>query len=302
MAYQIDSIKYLYSPDDSIICTFNDPADPDHVGFVTEMTGLGGAPIRQNIVERTEANGAVLGRQYRGARSFTWKGFVTAEGNMAAINARLDKIQTACEAMDSDARLIWFEDDDDDSLNARMSYVRLAEFIPSGMRPKEFYLAFTSANSEVFYPIIEHPDGDTEGVFTRPTDYGYRDGLIFDLEFPLSFGGVTTMTATLTNHGNTTAYPRFTFTHSVTNPKVVNEETGASLDLNLETAPGDILVIDMLARTVTLNGESIYNRDTVVFPESTFWGLLPGANTINFYCTDEIIGADPEWHFLSAYL
>lgn len=83
--------------------------------------------------------------------------------------------------------------------------------------------------------------------------------------------------AIIENTGDIWVYPTITLTGKYTNPKVSNLTTGKIVQLNVTTAPTDIIVIDMKNRTITLNGGSIaaYRSD-----DSSWWALLPGDNRV----------------------
>ena len=62
-----------------------------------------------------------------------------------------------------------------------------------------------------------------------------------------------------------------------TNPVITNLTTNKFIKLNLTSAVGDKIIIDMRERTITLNGGSILPyRDS----NSDWWGLVHGQNTI----------------------
>lgn len=301
MGYQIDGIRYINDLDGGRLCTFNDPTDSRFVGFVQEATGTDGPEVRENTVDLTEADGGKHGAFYHGRRVITWRGFIPVDGGAADWNAKMDQIAEATNAMRSDIQILWFEDNDDDPLNARMAYVRRQQR-PNfgGDRPKTFLLSFVSERAEVFYPHTSHPAGDTEGDFELASPYGYSDGLIFPLTFDMDFEGATYLTATLHNPGTATAYPKFTLPGAYTYPRIYNATNGGSIQLAIETEVGDELVIDHFNRTVTLNGEDAY--EYVQFPESTFWGLPPGDNVINVTWRAAAPDSNPSYYFLPAYI
>lgn len=84
------------------------------------------------------------------------------------------------------------------------------------------------------------------------------------------------------NAGDVPVYPVIVFTaggSGCTVPAVTNDTTGKTIAMRtgFAMAAGEVLVIDMDARTVTLEGVSAMNeRD----PESEMWALAPGDNSI----------------------
>jgi hypothetical protein len=81
----------------------------------------------------------------------------------------------------------------------------------------------------------------------------------------------------INNTGSAIIYPVITISNSATNPVITNLTTGQSIKINTTLSNGDILVIDMKQRTVSLNGSNILaSRDS----SSSWWGLALGLNQI----------------------
>jgi hypothetical protein len=112
-------------------------------------------------------------------------------------------------------------------------------------------------------------------VADAATGFGFPQG------FPLSFGSPTSIsTVTVTNGGNKPAGARINIPGPVVNPKILHDTSGAYLEFNITLVSGDYLDIDLLNRTVVLNGSaSRYNTKT---PSSRWFMLQPGANQIRF--------------------
>jgi hypothetical protein len=82
------------------------------------------------------------------------------------------------------------------------------------------------------------------------------------------------------NLGEVMIYPQFKIVGPTTNPTIFNLTENKFVKINVTTTnPTDELIIDMYARTVTLNGGSILSFRTL---DSTWWGLRTGDNVIQF--------------------
>lgn len=104
-------------------------------------------------------------------------------------------------------------------------------------------------------------------------------GLTFPLVFPLTFeSSGSTGQVTIYNNGNIETYPTLTITGLMTNPLIRNTTTGETFQLTYTSLVSDTIVIDMKARTVTLNGTTNLLGDVVA--GSDWWTLTPGANTV----------------------
>lgn len=83
--------------------------------------------------------------------------------------------------------------------------------------------------------------------------------------------------AQVDNTGDIYIAPQIVLTGVYTNPRITNVTTGAFIELNVTTAPGQVIIIDMKKRTITLDGGSVaaYRTD-----DSTWWQLQPGINVV----------------------
>lgn len=77
------------------------------------------------------------------------------------------------------------------------------------------------------------------------------------------------------NPTNDIVMPQIVLEGRFTEPIVENRTTGQQIKLNVTTAPGDLIIIDMLNRSITLNGGSILPARV-----GNWWGLVEGENRI----------------------
>ncbi|HVK25066.1 MAG TPA: hypothetical protein VM677_27210 [Actinokineospora sp.] len=116
-------------------------------------------------------------------------------------------------------------------------------------------------------------------------------GLIVPLTFPLDFGpGQTGGETTVTNLGNTDAWPTFRFSGPVTGPRILAPDVGGALVFDgAWTVPaGQTIEVDTDARTVTIVGSGV-SRDDRLFTRQWF-PLAPGPTRIQWQSTG---GYDP---------
>ena len=88
------------------------------------------------------------------------------------------------------------------------------------------------------------------------------------------------------NSGNFPTRPALTISGPCNTPRIENVTTGEFIACNLTVASGDMLVIDMGAHTVLLNGTA--SRYSTLVGGSTFWDLEPGANSLKFTSADSM--------------
>jgi hypothetical protein len=124
-------------------------------------------------------------------------------------------------------------------------------------------------------PIIY--DNTTGAELIVPLARMVYGGFSWPIEWPLVWGA-NSGPVTVTNNGTVFIQPKITLYDVMTNPVLTNRTTGDVFTLaGLTTSPGDVVVIDMKKRSVTLNGGNIFAR---VAPSSRWWGLVVGPNDI----------------------
>lgn len=108
-------------------------------------------------------------------------------------------------------------------------------------------------------------------------------GATFPLSFDVTFGSSSGGSFQMDNTGAYMTAPFFTITGPVAYPIITNQTTGEQIKLNIAIGPTDKLAVDCQSGTVTLNGA---NRNNTVDISTTFFGLVPGLNTIGFASSD----------------
>lgn len=118
-------------------------------------------------------------------------------------------------------------------------------------------------------------------------------GYVTPYDLPVDWAAGATP-STVLNSGNAIVFPVIELHDEAHNPIITNETTGETFGLDISTADGDVIVIDMNSRTVTLNGSNIMGNRT---DGSTWWGLTPGDNSIvlTSATSDDTVYAELQW-------
>lgn len=103
-------------------------------------------------------------------------------------------------------------------------------------------------------------------------------GFILPVILPIIFDAGTGGSVTINQTGNEDAYPIFTLTGPLTNPRIYNTASGKYMALTLSITGGQSVVIDMLNRTVVLGGAT--SEMSALTADSSFWPLVPGNNLL----------------------
>lgn len=220
MAYQpiateIGAIYKLTAPSGAV-AVFNDPADPNYVGMLTEITGLDSAEVRENATDLVEADGGAHGPFYFGRRPITFTVRVFGHATNAEREARVDRARRAALAMQADAILSW--------------------------KPSDWA---SRAYIELFTPVRRQQPFRESGAWVKDLQIA----LVSEFAYIFSTQSKTVATGVATeNRGNVPAYPLVRFTGASANPTITDgTRTFRTTGLNL--AAGEQVEFDMLNHT-----------------------------------------------------
>ncbi|HVI77456.1 MAG TPA: hypothetical protein VM715_04720 [Candidatus Acidoferrum sp.] len=124
-------------------------------------------------------------------------------------------------------------------------------------------------------------------------------GFHFPITFPWTFGGqVVGGSAVINNAGSIESEPVIVLRNRWANAMIINAATAQSLYLPISTNPGDIIVVDCGALTVTKNGADISNK---VVDTGGFIFLAKGDNNISVTATSADASAAVDFKYRSAW-
>lgn len=237
--------------------------------LVPGLSGLGKPPIRTGAGQFGGRDGGYVSSQYYGMRPVTIPGYYLGD-----------------------------DCDDAEALRAQLNAIPIRKLLP---------IFVTTFTGQIYYfegyidDLKNDIEASTEGAFqihlTCPDPYLYDAGDGTDPDsgwinqefYKVGGGGYTTpyalpvtwtpgqTPAQVENTGDIYIYPQLILTGKYTNPRITNLTTGAFIELEVTTAAGQVVVIDMKNRTITLDGGSVaaYRTD-----DSAWWALQPGLNVV----------------------
>jgi hypothetical protein len=248
----------------------------DSVFRLEQVTGFDGPNVRQNIEELPELDGAIAGDFFFGARPVTFRGRIIAS-TAADRNFNVTNLQRALRGLRGDVTL----KSQASGLPAMQATARLEQPLRvTGGYVKEFLIALVCPDPRMYSQTLN--SSSATGVATVP-------GAAFPWAFPVSFGGGTgqTLTLSVTNAGNFDTPPILRVTGPLRDP-IIRNSTPAQVSIglgNVVLGSGNWIEIDMGARTVVRDdGVSLYDR--VGFPGTDWWQLVPGSNTVDLFASD----------------
>ena len=258
---------------------------------ITSVDGLEGLPsLRVQDADRGYQDGAFSGRDFLNGRTIIMTMLITSgNGNTAFQNFNL--LQQNLQPQQSGTTPLQFQLSPAGGLQFINARVRAAKSVVD----PDYTYGFIKAQYEFFCPDPRYYDNTTQSAsmtYTAPL------GRTYPRVYPLTYGGgsYNTETAIVINSGWTTTYPLISIYGPVTNPVVGNLTTNAALNFNYTMAQSDVISIDLLNRTVLLNGIPARN---LLLGSSLWFAAIPGNNQFYFTGTGTTYGithATVQWN------
>lgn len=244
MGYEI-GIPYTLTGPDGTIAVFN-AQGANFVGYITDISGLDSALLRDNAEDVVEGDGGVHGDFYEGRRPIVID-FIIPEGTSAQRNAQMDRIERASNALRGDAVLTWQE--------SGTAIVKALWLRKNGLR-------FTGGVSK---------SGQLSMVSADPRILSFAVASVSDPASPLSIPA--------TNLGTKNAYPQLRVYGATTSPvTITNVATGRKVVLNYAIPGGkyvDIFTYPLGRNAVDSDGVRRYSK--IDFALTNWPFLSPGA-------------------------
>jgi hypothetical protein len=139
-------IPYYLDGPGSAFAVFNDKADANFVGYLTNIGGFESASVRESAEDLVEDDGGVHGDFFYGRRPVTLEGLIFPDDLTATEQSRQNKLLRAGDAMLTDAVLRWTEPGEPQKA---LWLRRQTEPKITGQRPKNFMLGMVSAASRI---------------------------------------------------------------------------------------------------------------------------------------------------------
>lgn len=243
------------------------------VVLVPPLQGMAKPPIRTSSGNFSGRDGGWLSSQFYSPRQIVVNGLINGNScdNAYELMCELQNMVTIRQLMP----FIY-------TTTTGTSYLAEVYLIDMNMditqdRIYEFQLTLLAPDPSFF---IVDPDDPNEGwieqTFTTIVGGGYVTPYVLPVEWSPS-----AQPTVINNPTDKIIYPQIIITGQYTNPQINNNSTGQFIKVNVTTAPGDVIIIDMANRTITLNGTSILATRT-----GNWWGLLPGETLVSLETDD----------------
>jgi hypothetical protein len=261
---------------------------------IIDVDGLEGLPeLRVQDDNRGFNDGAFTGRDFYSGRTLTFT-IHTFAGNGNSAHTNFNLLQTSLVPQTTGTQTLQFllsPSDTAKQLNARVRTRRT-------MIDPEYTFGYIRSQITMFAPDPRYFDtGQQTLVLAAPV----LSGRTYNRTYNRNYGSVTspTFTGTIVNNGWAYATPVVTVTGPASSPIIGNQATGQALTFNGTLGVSDVLVYDLGARTVTLNGVNARNLLTA---GSQFWTAAPGSTTVYLTATGATSATQASFTYYSAYV
>jgi hypothetical protein len=234
--------------------------------YIVSCTGLGISDIRTSSFVFSGRDGGLITDQFFDIRNINITGKI---GSDSQAQHQTDR-QALIDALPvGETFPVYFTMFDGTTYRIDCNLIKLTLDYNAGGLRSDFLLQLEAGD-----PLFYNTDGgdDHTANVLRVAQGGYVTPYIL----PVVWDSGSSPTI-VSNTGDSVTYPVITLTNAALNPSITNQATNESFELTLSMLAGDIVVIDMANRTVTLNGVSVIGNKT---DASVWWGLQPGDNGI----------------------
>lgn len=248
---------------------------------IQSVDGLEDLPeIRSQDDNRGYNDGMFSGRDFLGGRTITME-MLTLGGGGNNAQQNFNLLQNALIPQQDGTTTMQFQLATTDTLKQIGARVRGRK---SQVNPDYTY-GLIRAQYSFFCPDPRYYDATaTTGVMQPQAPLGRT----YDRTYNLIYGGGSLINSlAVVNNGNTTTYPVITIVGPVKNPTVGNITTGQYLTINYSLTNTDVLVVDLLNKTITLNGAPARN---LLAGASQWFGAAVGTSNFYFTGTNTVIG------------
>lgn len=248
----------------------------DSVGLpfvdIDEVVGFDSGPFRETQREHEGQDGGFMDAEFLSGKDVILNGTIYTDGtNMETF---LDSLKYNFRPRTTTIPF-YFKPP---GKNERVIYVK-----PRGVVYNWNQLRRTGCAAAQFRMYAEDPRTYASAVQSTLVAVGSTivPGRSYNKHYNFGYGGTTVIPdgATLTNGGNKDAPLTVTMVGPLTNPQLVSDTAGKTINFAITLLNTDTLVVDMLRHTIVLNGSA--NRRGIIDNPNWFF-LAPGDNIVRF--------------------
>lgn len=217
-----------------------------NIGFwlSPRIQGLEAPSIRLPSFERPNLDGAFVPNQLYGGRAITLEGGVSGNGSVALYRTRRRQFTSVARIYRPGDTLtpitLKFKTMDDLELQVEV-YVRKLTFPDEHLAGGKYVLDLFAPNIRIV----------SQTLYQQQLNIFSGGGMPIPMPIPMDMSAGGSVESTITNAGDTGAFPIFTLYGPIEDPTVSNQTTGESFSLNYElTSTDEFIVVNVENRTV----------------------------------------------------
>jgi Phage tail protein len=248
---------------------------------VLDVDGLEALPeTRVQDTDRGFNDGMFSGRDFYSGRHLTFNLLITAgNGNSAFQNFNL--LQGALIPQTAGTSTLNFQLSPDDAPQTLQARVRTRK---ANVTP-EYTFGYIQVQVQMFAPIPFYYDQTVNTVILSPSA---TTGRTYDRTYNLTYGGGSnTSTASILNSGTVATGPTITINGPGSALTVGNLTTNQLITINYNSSATDVFVLDLLNKTITLNGSPARNLMSGL---SQWFMADPGTSQFYFNASNPVVG------------
>lgn len=265
--------------------------DNPELGYAVQSLDIGAPEVREVVENRPGADGVRDSTRYVGGRAITI--------NLVLVDDPL----TRRKLLDDLGRFLY------PGIRSTLTYSTEIHDTPRTLRVRADQwsalwdkLAFTdlSISFKAVEPFAKSVDARQESTVPQAPPGGTTFNITFNFTFPAT--GTTDIGAL--NEGNVPADWSARIFGPITDPRLVNLETGQQLKfVGLKLLSGEYITLDSLDRSILAGGLDNASRYGLLdFTASKWWRLLPGVTRVQLRADDYSTGAQVELTWNDAWL
>lgn len=262
----------------------------DEITFMTSITGWEDLPsVDSSNTLRPASHGAWVGKKLVGQRIITWTGVLAPE-DRTVWSTEIQRLK--------DALQVPLGTEESTIVVRTRSDMQLAfGTVAQRQIPMDYSYSYYGARVTVQFECSDprlYSLGEYSVFISTPSET--VDGLDYPLVYPLDYGVVPTPNSLIvTNAGSAPSPLTINFLGPMTNPVLVNQNTGERLGFEIVLTADDVLTVNTRLGTVILNGtaDRIYTRTLTSSPILGF-DLPPGDTEMQIIASDWDAGSGVE--------
>lgn len=263
-AIELGAPYYVYNPAQNDYFALNVPNDPNFVGYVTEVTGLDDAGVRENAQVVVAGDGGYHGPFWRDRRPWTISGFIVPNFPTSVRSAAVEHIEKVMgQCMRADGFLQWVPSDGVRKYVAFRKQQPMRDTVGQTNVQRVFTLAGVVADWRIL------------AAGTLPSVTAIGPLLANQLQLPAA-----------QNIGTADAAPIVTIFGPINTPQIININTGKQFVLNYSVANGDRIIVDLSTQYPTVYEYNLGQDITGTVATNADWDIAVAPGYNQFYVNE----------------